>query len=90
MLWYLISNKYLLYVFSFISTRRFFYLQDEPIEVDGLQTYLKKEKKEKPEAAHKTAAYASQTGKGLLFFAKTDAQKAHPIGIIKLVSYISL
>lgn len=75
-------------LYSFISTRRFFYLQDEPVKLDNLQTYLKKEKKEKPEAAYSTAAYASQTGKGLLFFAKTDAQKAHPIGIIKLVGCV--
>ena len=62
-------------------------MQDEPVEVDNLQTYLKKEK---PEAAYLTAAHASQTGKGLLFFAKTDAQKAHPIGIIKLVGCMSV
>ncbi|KAF8418022.1 Pleckstrin homology domain-containing protein [Tirmania nivea] len=74
----------------FTSTRRFFYLQDEPVDIDNLQTYLKKEKKEKPEAAHSTAAYASQTGKGLLFFAKTDAQKAHPIGIIKLADVVDV
>lgn len=74
----------------FTTTRRFFYLQDEPVEVDNLQTYLKKEKKEKPEAAHSTAAYASQTGKGLLFFAKTEAQKAHPIGIIKLADVVDV
>ncbi|KAF8440129.1 Pleckstrin homology domain-containing protein [Terfezia claveryi] len=71
----------------FTSTRRFFYLQDEPVEVDNLQAYLKKEKSE---TAHSTAAYASQTGKGLLFFAKTDAQKAHPIGIIKLADVVDV
>ncbi|RPB28263.1 hypothetical protein L211DRAFT_833239 [Terfezia boudieri ATCC MYA-4762] len=74
----------------FTSTRRWFYLQDEPMEVDNLQSYLKKEKKEKPETAHSTAAYASQTGKGLLFFAKTDTQKAHPIGIFKLADVVDV
>lgn len=63
---------------------------DEPVDVENLQNYLKREKKERPEAAHSTVAYASQTGKGLLFFAKTKTQKAHPIGIIKLVGCMSL
>ena len=67
---------------SFIPTKRFFYLQDEPIAVENLATYLKKEKP----VAHPNAAYASQTGKGLLFFTKTEAQKSTPTGIIKLVS----
>lgn len=77
-------------ILHFISTRRYFYLQDEPIEFENLQTYLKKEKKEKPEATHSTAAHASQTGKGLLFFSKTDAQKAHPIGIIKFSDVVEV
>lgn len=77
-------------ILHFISTRRFFYLQDEPIAADNLTSYLKKEKKEKPEATHAIAAHASQTGKGLLFFAKTDSQKAHPIGIIKLADVVEV
>lgn len=40
-----------------------------------------------PEAAQSTAAYASQSGKGLLFFVKNESHKAQPIGIIKLVSF---
>lgn len=77
-------------ILHFISTKRYFYLQDEPIEFDNLQTYLKKEKKEKPEATHSIVAHASQTGKGLLFLAKNDTQKAHPIGIIKLSDVVDV
>lgn len=74
---------------SFYSTKKFFFFfQDEPIESDNLGAYLKKEKKVHPDAAQSTAAYASHSGKGLLFFVKNESQKAQPIGIIKLVSFM--
>lgn len=41
---------------------------------------------EKLSVAHPTAAWASQSGKGLLFFAKQAEDKASPLGIINLVS----
>ncbi|KAF8474690.1 Pleckstrin homology domain-containing protein [Kalaharituber pfeilii] len=72
---------------SFIPTKKFFYLQDEPITVENLSNYIKKEK---PEVAHPTAAYASQTGKGLLFYTKSETQKANPIGIIKLADVVDV
>lgn len=67
-----------------IPSKRFFYLQEEPIAFDNLATYLKKEKSE---TAHSNAAHATTTGKGLLFFAKSADQKATPSGIIKLVRF---
>jgi len=67
-----------------MSKRRYFYFQDDAIESDNLGAFLKNSKKEHLEAAQSTAAYATQTGKGLLFYVKNESQKAHPIGIIKL------
>lgn len=40
---------------------------------------------EKPAVANPIAAWASQTGKGLLFFTKRSEDKATPAGIINLV-----
>lgn len=70
-------------MYSFIPSKKFFYLQDEPITTDNLQTYLKKDKSS---AAHGNVAFANQTGKGLFFYAKNADHKAHPSGIIRLVS----
>lgn len=63
-------------------------MQDEHIGFDNLGAYIKKEKKVHPDAAQSTAAYASQSGKGLLFFVKNESQRAQPMGIIKLVSFM--
>lgn len=70
---------------SFFKQKRFFYFQDEPISEDKLKTYLHKDA-----ASRSTAAYASQTGKGLLLYSKAETQKDSPHGIIKLVSIISV
>ena len=40
---------------------------------------------EKPEVAHPITAWASQTGKGLLFLTKQADQKAQPHGALNLV-----
>lgn len=68
-------------MWRFFKQRRFFYFQDEPIPEDKLKTYLHKDT-----ASRSTAAYASQTGKGLLLYSKVEGQKEVPHGIIKLVS----
>ncbi|PUU82339.1 Pleckstrin homology domain-domain-containing protein [Tuber borchii] len=62
---------------AFFKTKRFFYFQDEPIPEDRLKVYL-----QKANSAHGIAAYASQTGKGLLLYSKAEGQSPH--GIIKL------
>ncbi|PWW77052.1 hypothetical protein C7212DRAFT_188431 [Tuber magnatum] len=62
---------------SFFKTKRFFYFQDEPIAEDKLKVCLQKNN-----ATRATAAYASQTGKGLLLYSKAERQSPH--GIIKL------
>jgi len=57
-----------------------FWFGDEPVETKDLNHYLAKGK----EAAHSTAAWASQTGKGLLYFSKTG-EKTAPTGVLNLV-----
>jgi Pleckstrin homology domain len=47
-----------------------------------LDSYLRTEK---AEIAHPNAAWAHETGKGLLFFAKRAEDKAAPSGIMNLV-----
>lgn len=63
--------------------KRYFYFSEEPVEVKSLSQYLQTEK---ASVAHPLAAWASQSGKGLLFFAKRAEDKATPAGILSLVS----
>lgn len=58
----------------------FFWFGKEPIESKDLTHYLAKGK----EAAHSTAAWAAQTGEGLLLFSKTG-EKSAPTGVLNLV-----
>lgn len=51
---------------------------------DKLVNYLRGEK---PEIAHSTAAWSSQTGKGLLYYAKHAEEKATPAGVLNLVRH---
>lgn len=66
---------------SIIPSKRFFYLGDEAITEQNLEVYRKKDK---GDHAASNAAFASQTGKGLLLFAKTKDLKATPAGIFRL------
>lgn len=58
----------------------FFWFGEEPVESSHLKAYLAKGK----DAASSTAAWASQTGKGLLFFNKHGEDKAAPSGALNL------
>lgn len=62
--------------------KRYFWFSDEAVDVKELTSYFQNEKLS---VAHPTAAWASQTGKGLLFFAKRAEDKANPTGIVNLV-----
>ncbi|EEP80992.1 predicted protein [Uncinocarpus reesii 1704] len=62
-------------------SKRYFWFSDDAVESRNLTTYLQNEKLS---VAHPTAAWASQTGKGLLFIAKRAEDKAHPTGIVNL------
>ena len=68
---------------SLIFQKKFFWFSDEPLEHKHLTTYLGNEKSD---LAHRNAAHATQTGKGLLFFAKRAEDKNHPSGILNLVN----
>ncbi|KAF7508708.1 hypothetical protein GJ744_008955 [Endocarpon pusillum] len=62
-------------------SKRFFWFNDEAFKTDTLDAYLRAEK---AEIAHPNAAWAHETGKGLLFFAKRAEDKAAPAGILNL------
>lgn len=67
---------------SLIFQKKHFWFGAEPVETKSLTSYLRGEK---PEAGNHNAAWASHTGKGLLFFSKKAAEKTSPAGIINLV-----
>ena len=66
---------------SFKFSKRSFWLGEEPVSVQNLSTYLRGEK---PETGHSTAAWSSQTGKGLLYFVKHAEEKKQPQGVLNL------
>ncbi|KAM5429935.1 hypothetical protein McanCB56680_001501 [Microsporum canis] len=66
---------------SFRFVKRHFWFSEEAVESKQLTSYFQNEKLS---VAHPNAAWASQTGKGLLFFAKRSEDKASPAGIINL------
>ncbi|KAK7536116.1 Pleckstrin homology domain-containing protein [Phyllosticta citribraziliensis] len=66
---------------SLTYSKKFFWFGEEPVTKDSLSAYLRGEK---AEVGHSTAAWASKTGKGILFFAKNAEQKANPAGALKL------
>ncbi|KAL9046633.1 MAG: hypothetical protein Q9214_000578 [Letrouitia sp. 1 TL-2023] len=57
-------------------------VNDESVEHNHLSEYVRGEKA--TDIAHDNAAHATQTGKGLLFFAKRVEDKPQPAGIINL------
>lgn len=63
--------------------KRFFYFHDDAVEAKQLSAF---HQNEKPAVANPIAAWASQTGKGLLFLTKRAEDKATPAGIFNLVS----
>jgi len=65
------------------AKKLYFWLGDEEeVPTQKLGQFLRGEK---PNVAHPTAAWASQSGKGLLFFAKHADDKSSPSHIINLV-----
>lgn len=63
-------------------SKRFVYFHDEPIEAKQLSVF---HQNEKPAVANPIAAWASQTGKGLVFLTKRAEDKATPAHIFNLV-----
>lgn len=71
-----------------IFSKKYFWFSDAPLEHKHLTAYLGNEKSK--DIGHANAAHATQTGKGLLFFAKRSEDKEHPQGIFNLVSSPSM
>lgn len=67
---------------QFTFAKKDFWFSEEPVAPENLNLYLRGEK---AEIAHPVVAWASQTGKGLLFFVKkNETAKTHPAGILAL------
>ncbi|KAJ5476411.1 hypothetical protein N7475_002140 [Penicillium sp. IBT 31633x] len=66
---------------GFRFAKRFFYFNEEAVENKNLSVF---HQNEKAANANPIAAWASQTGKGLLFFTKRAEDKATPAGIFNL------
>ncbi|KAF1356878.1 Pleckstrin homology domain-containing protein [Delphinella strobiligena] len=66
---------------SFKFSKKHFWLGDEAIPHEKLNTYLRGEK---PEIAHPAAAWSTQTGKGNLYFSKHVDDKSAPSGVLNL------
>lgn len=69
-----------------IFSKKYFWLSDAPVEHGQLSGYLSNEKSK--DIAHPNAAHATQTGKGLLFYAKRSEDKGHPQVIFNLVGIL--
>ena len=67
---------------NIIFSKKFFWLGSEPVNVKEIASF-KADKS--TEVAHTIAAWASETGKGLLFFSE-KSDKTAPNGAIYLVS----
>ncbi|OQO04858.1 hypothetical protein B0A48_07875 [Cryoendolithus antarcticus] len=67
---------------QFLFSQKEFWLSDAPLTPQHLHLYLRGEKSE---VAHPVAAWATHTGKGLLFFNKKgESERSHPAGILPL------
>ncbi|KAK6353735.1 hypothetical protein TWF730_008164 [Orbilia blumenaviensis] len=73
-----LETKFLSVIPIFLK-KHTFYFSEEAIPEENLAEFAKKEK---TKAGHATYAHATQTGKGLLFYTKTD--KTKPTGIVRL------
>ncbi|GIK03123.1 hypothetical protein Aspvir_007192 [Aspergillus viridinutans] len=68
-------------------SKRFFYFSNEPVEAKHLSVFRQNEK---PAVAKPIVAWATQTGKGLLFLTKRAEDKAPPAGIFNLAEISDL
>lgn len=70
-----------------IFSKKYFWLGEEAVPTSNLSSYLRGEK---PDVAHPTAAWSSQTGKGLLYFVKHPDNKSNPSGVLCLADATDL
>lgn len=67
---------------QFTFAKKDFWFSDDAVAPEHLSSYLRGEK---AELGHPVVAWASQTGKGLLFFSKKgEVTKTHPAGVLPL------
>ncbi|OAL20144.1 hypothetical protein AYO22_09116 [Fonsecaea multimorphosa] len=66
---------------KFIFSKHYFWFQEEPTTAESLTNFMRSEK---ADTKHSDAAWARETGKGLLFYSKRVEDKATPAGIINL------
>lgn len=67
---------------QFTFSKKEFWLSDSPVTPQHLDLYLRGEKSE---VSHPVVAWASESGKGLLFFNKKgDTDRTHPAGVLPL------
>ena len=79
---HLLKQKLTSFDRNIIYSKNHFWFGNEPLSTEKLATYLKHEKAS--DVAHHVVSWASETGKGLLFYAK-EGDKATPTGVIQLV-----
>ncbi|QIX01611.1 hypothetical protein AMS68_007128 [Peltaster fructicola] len=73
---------------QFTFAKKDFWFSDEPVSPAGLELYLRGEK---ADISHPVVAWASQTGKGLLFFVKKgETDKTRPAGVLPLYEVTDL
>ena len=73
---------------SIIPSKKEFWLSDDAYSPQDLNSYMRGEK---PEISHAVVAWASQTGKGLLFFNKKgDTTKKQPGHVLALYDATNL
>ncbi|KAF2735492.1 hypothetical protein EJ04DRAFT_543022 [Polyplosphaeria fusca] len=72
---------------QFRFSKKYFWFSEDPVAVQSLSQYLRGEK---AEVAHPTAAWSSQTGKGLLYFVKHENKKETPDGVLNLAEATEL
>ncbi|KAH2762336.1 hypothetical protein KXW10_009805 [Aspergillus fumigatus] len=68
-------------------SKRFFYFSNDPVEAKQLSVF---QQNEKPAVANPIVAWATQTGKGLLFLTKRAEDKTTPAGIFNLADISDL
>jgi Pleckstrin homology domain len=61
----------------------YFWFGEEAVEAKKFSTFLSKAA---TDYAHNAAAWSSQTGKGLLYYAKNKESTDAPLGVLPLVS----
>lgn len=66
---------------SLYYSKQYFWFSDEAVKGENLTSYIRDEKNS---VAHPSAAWAQETGKGVLFHAKRVEDKSNPSGMILL------